>query len=80
MAEPPASGCATRGAGFDGASFEGVSEELLLPEEIGCCAFAAPADALRKNEAARHRKSAEYRWKDDLVKEDTIGIRRSHAV
>jgi hypothetical protein len=80
MAEPPASGCATRGAGFDGASFEGVSEELLLPEEIGCCAFAETADTLRKNQAARHRRTVVYRWDDDLVKKYTIEIRRSHEV
>ena len=79
MAEPPASGCAIRGAGFDGASFDGVSEMLLL-EELGCCALAGMTDALRNNEAARHREeSAGYR-KDDLAGEDTIRIRRSRKV
>jgi hypothetical protein len=79
MAEPPASGCATRGAVFEGASFEIVSGVLLL-EELGCCAWAGKTDALRNNEAARHReKSAGYR-KDDLAGEDTIRIRRSREV
>jgi len=81
MAEPPASGCATRGAGFDSASFEdlSVSEELLL-EELGCWALARMTDALRNSEAARHREnSAGYR-RDDLAGEDTIGIRRSREV
>jgi hypothetical protein len=27
---------------------------LLLEEELGCCALAGVADALRNNEAARH--------------------------
>ena len=76
MAEPPASGCAIRAAGFDGVSFEGVSEELLL-EELGCCALARLADALRNSEAARHREKSAWHRKDDLVGEDTIRIRRS---
>jgi hypothetical protein len=79
MAEPPASGCAIRGAGFDGASFEGVSELLLL-EELDCCALAGKTDAQRKNEAVRHREKSAVGRKDDLAGEDTIGIRRSHEV
>jgi hypothetical protein len=79
MAEPPASGCATRGAGFDGASFEGVSEELLL-EELGSCALAGMTDALRNSEAARHRENSAGHRKDDLAGEDTIRIRRSREV
>jgi hypothetical protein len=76
MAEPPASGCAIRGAGFDGASFEGVSELLLL-EELGCCALAWKTDAPRKNGAARHRETSAGERKDGLAGEDTIRIRRS---
>ena len=81
MAEPPASGCAMRGAGFDGASFEdlSVSEELLL-EELGCWALARMTDALRNSEAARHRENSAGHRKDDLAGEDTIGIRRSRKV
>jgi hypothetical protein len=79
IAEPPASGWAIRGAGFFGASGEGVSGVLLL-EELGCCAFVEAADALRRSRAARHRKSAGYRREDDLVRKDTIGVRRSHEV
>ena len=81
MAEPPASGCAMRGAGFDGVFFEvvSVSEELLL-EELGCCALARMTDALRNSEAPRHREnSAGYRTYD-LAGEDTIRIRRSREV
>jgi hypothetical protein len=77
MAEPPASGCATRGVGFDGTSFEGASELL---EELDCCALAGTIDALRKNEAARHREKSARGRKDDLAGQDTIGIRRSLEV
>jgi hypothetical protein len=80
MAEPPASGCAIRGADFAGFSFEGVSEELLLLEELDCCALAGRTDAVRSNETARHiEKSAGYR-ENGLMGEDTIRIRRSHKV
>ena len=78
MAEPPASGCATRGADFDGTSFEGVSELLLL-EELGRCALAGKIDAERNSEARHREKSAGDR-RDDLAGEDTIRIRRSHEV
>jgi hypothetical protein len=53
---------------------------VLLLEELGCCAFAGTEDALRRNEAAKHRKSAGFRREDDLVRKDTIGVRRSPEV
>jgi hypothetical protein len=78
MAEPPASGCATRGAGFDATSFEGVSELLLL-EELGLWALAG-IDTPRKNEPARHREKSAVDRRDDLAGKDTIRIRRSREV
>jgi hypothetical protein len=60
-------------------SFEGVSEELLL-EELDCCALAGRTDALKSNEAARHREKRAGCRENDLVGEDTIRIRRSHKV
>ena len=71
MAEPPASGCAIRGAGFAGTSFESLSELLLL-EELGCCAWAGRIDALRNNEAARHREKSAVDRRDDFAGECTI--------
>jgi hypothetical protein len=53
---------------------------LLLPEEIGFCAVAGKTEAQKRNEAARHRGNAGSRWKDDLVRKDTIRIRRSTKV
>jgi hypothetical protein len=53
--------------------------ELLL-EELDCCALAGKIDALRNNEAARHREKSAGDRKDDLAGEDTIGIRRSLEV
>jgi hypothetical protein len=37
-------------------------------------------EALTRKEAARQRKSAGFWWKDGLVKEGTIGFRRSYEV
>jgi hypothetical protein len=68
-----------RGAGFAGTSFEGVSEELLL-EEPGSCALAGMADALRNNEAARHREKSAVGQRDELSGKGTIRIRRSGEV
>jgi hypothetical protein len=80
MAEPPASGWAIRGAGF-AASLEGVSGVLLLlPEEIGFWAFTGTGKELKRDEAARHRRSVRGRRVDDLVIKDTIGFRRSLEV
>jgi len=81
MAEPPASGCATRAARF-GASFVGVASGslLLLLEELDCCAFEGTALPLRTIKAVRHRKSPGFRRDDDLARKDTIGIRRSPEV
>lgn len=82
MADPPASGCAIRGAGL-AASLEALSGLLLLLlEELGCCcAVAGTADAARNNEAARHsERIAGCQGKDDFAGKDTIGFRRSHKV
>jgi hypothetical protein len=54
--------------------------ELLLLDELGCCALAWKIDAPRKNGAARHRKKSAWERKDDLAGEDTIRIRRSRKV
>ena len=47
---------------------------LTLLEAPGFWAFAETAGAMRTSETARHRKSAECGWDDDLVKKDTIGF------
>jgi hypothetical protein len=57
-----------------------ASGSLLLLEELGCCAFEGTALALRRTEAARHRKCAGFWRDDDLARKDTIGIRRSPEV
>jgi hypothetical protein len=62
-----------------GLSLTAVSGVLLL-EELGCWAFAERTGRPRRNEAARHRKNAGFRWVDDLIRKDTIGVRRSPQV
>jgi hypothetical protein len=46
--------------------------ELLLLEELGCCALAGRIDAPKNNEAARHREKSAGGQRDDFAGEHTI--------
>jgi len=60
-----------RGAGLRGTSIACVSGVLLL-EELGCCALAKGAEALRSNKTAKHREKSAGCRKDDLAGKDTV--------
>jgi hypothetical protein len=86
MAEPPASGCAMRGAGAVLESFETVAFGvlLLLDEEESDWAVALTVNPARSTDATIHRRRAcllcLQRRDGDLVRKGTIRIRRSHGV
>jgi hypothetical protein len=60
-------------------SLVGVSEELLLLEETGCCCPNAEMEAVTSRDADRHSERSAVCRENDLMGEDTI-IRRSHGV